>query len=104
MHLLFESEEQVIELMIEKEFSDVPIMVDVARKESGLNPYAYNPEWHKGCRGSYGIFQIACVNYKGNPEDLFDIRLNIEIAREVYESQSLNAWGVCGKLVDCKLK
>jgi hypothetical protein len=70
-------------------------MIDIAHAESNLIPEAYNPEWHKGCQGSRGIFQIACVNYYGDQSDLFDPKVNIQVAREVYLSQGLRAWGVC---------
>lgn len=82
----------------------VPHMYQIALEESRLKPTAYNPESHKGCDGSFGIFQIACVNYSGNPKDLYDIETNVEIAKKVLERQGFSAWGVCrdGK-VDCPL-
>ena len=48
------------------------LMWQIMLCESGGNPNAYNPEWHKGCRGSYGIFQVACVHskYVDSLEDL----------------------------------
>src|ERR1700743_418361 len=77
-------------------------MYQIAQKESNLDPKAYNPESHDTCSGSYGILQVACVNYSGDPQDLFDIETNIKTARKVYDSQSYGAWGVCTKkLVDC---
>jgi soluble lytic murein transglycosylase-like protein len=73
------------------------VFVAIAKAESNLNPKAYNPEWHKrgNCYGSYGLFQIGCLNYNGNPEDLFDIEKNIELAVKVYAEQGLKAWSVC---------
>jgi hypothetical protein len=73
----------------------MPHMYQIALAESNLRPNAFNPEAHKNCRGSYGLFQIACVNYKGNPEDLFDIETNVMMARVVFDRQGFNAWGVC---------
>lgn len=77
-------------------------MLEIATKESNLDPKAYNPESHEKCKGSYGLLQIACSNYQGDPNDLFDPQLNIETAKQVYDEQGYRAWGVCTeKLVDC---
>lgn len=82
-------------------------MVSIAKCESGLKPHAYNPEWHRNrqgepvCQGSYGLFQIGCVNYKGDPKDLYDIQTNLQYARKIYDTQGLRAWGVCRKIIDC---
>lgn len=73
----------------------VPVMYQIALAESNLNTKAYNPESHKNCQGSYGVYQIACVNYKGVSDDLFDLETNVLVAKEVYERQGLRAWGVC---------
>ena len=95
-----------VEDLIKKSFTN-PLMLEIAIAESGLNPKAYNPEWHydkngnKVCQGSWGLFQIACSNYDGNPEDLFDPELNIEIAKQVLASQGIKAWGVCRTKVQC---
>lgn len=78
------------------------LMIEVAEAESNFNTNAYNPEWHYGCQGSYGLMQIACVNYEGDPEDLFDPSLNLAMARKVYESQGIGAWGVCVNKVECE--
>ena len=89
-----------IEEIIERELGEV--FVDIARAESGLDPNAYNPERHRGCKGSWGLFQIACLHYEGNPKDLFDVELNIKLAKEVYEKQGFKAWSVCKKIVVCE--
>ena len=77
------------------------LMIEVAEAESNFNTNAYNPEWHNGCQGSYGLLQIACVNYEGDADDLFDPVVNVEVARRVYDSQGIRAWGVCNSKVDC---
>lgn len=76
----------------------------VAKAESSLNPNAVNMEEHNGCTGSYGLMQISCIHYTGNPNDLKDVDLNLKIARKIYERVGWSAWGVCkdGK-VDCGL-
>jgi hypothetical protein len=84
-----------------------PIMVDIARLESGFNPKAYNPEWHydalgnKVCQGSYGIFQIACVHYLENPERLYDVEFNLEMAKKVLYTGGILSWGVCHGKIQC---
>ena len=93
--------------LIKSTFHSTPIMFDIAVAESGLNPKAYNPEWHydnkgnKVCQGSFGLFQVACSNYSGNPKDLFDPEINIQLAKKILGSQGVFAWGVCHGLVDC---
>lgn len=62
--------------------------------ESSNNPKAYNPERHRGCNGSYGLFQISCLYWKEG-EDKFDPALNVERAYEVYKKQNWNAWKNC---------
>lgn len=94
------TQEKILAL-VDRYFPDISVMKEIAVAESHLNPYAFNPEPHKGCVGSYGVLQIACGNYKGNPLDLFDIETNIKVARQVYERQGLRAWGVCRQKVDC---
>lgn len=64
----------------------------IAFLESGNNLRAYNPEPHNGCNGSYGYFQIACVNYEGDKKDLYDLETNIKTAKEVFDSQGYGAW------------
>jgi len=83
-----------------------PIMLDIARLESGFNPKAYNPEWHykdgvKYCQGSYGIFQIACLHYPENPERLYDVEFNIEMAKKVLSTGGILSWGVCHGKIQC---
>lgn len=60
--------------------------------ESNLNPDAYNPEWHNGCQGSRGIFQIACLHTEV-PDQLFDVDYNLQKAREIYDREGLKPWG-----------
>ena len=82
-----------VELKIREAFPDnYEVMLAVAQAESGLNPNALNPEKHYGCSGSRGIFQIACVHVD-DPELLYDVDYNIEVAKGIYESQGLKPWG-----------
>lgn len=85
--------EPIIENKIKKAFPDnYEVMLAIAQAESELNKNAYNPEWHNGCQGSIGIFQIACVHVD-NPELLYDVDYNIEVAKRIYENEGLEPWG-----------
>lgn len=72
---------------------DPETAVAIAKAESNLIPWAYNPEAHRGCAGSIGVMQIACVHYDGDPRDLHDVALNLRIARSIYEEQGWKPWG-----------
>lgn len=77
-----------------------PIFIEIAKAESSMKPTAYNPERHLGCAGSYGLLQIACLHFDGEPT--FDIDTNIQLAKKVYEEQGFGAWSVCvKKIVNC---
>lgn len=61
--------------------------------ESGLKQYALNAQdSHKGCKGSYGIFQIGCL-HETDPTVLYDIEYNIKRAREIYDQSGWKPWG-----------
>lgn len=86
--------DEIIQL-IRDTFPETPgLAVAIAKAESGenLKATAYNPEAHKGCIGSYGVFQIACV-HEDNIEKLYDVEYNIQRAREIYDSEGWSAWG-----------
>ena len=68
------------------------LMYRIMKCESSLNPRAHNPEWHKGCQGSYGLFQVACVHGYSN---LYDPESNIEAAYRVWQKQGYWAWKNC---------
>jgi hypothetical protein len=70
----------------------------IAKCESSFKPTAYNPERHRGCNGSYGIFQVACLHWKEG-EDRFDPALNVGRAYEVYKRQGWRAWRNCYKAI-----
>jgi len=61
--------------------------------ESELNQYAINStDYHKGCIGSYGIFQIGCL-HESDPNVLYDVEYNIKRARELYDKSGWLPWG-----------
>lgn len=95
--------EQYIEYAV-AQFKEHGISEQVTRAliqaESEGYPDAYNPEAHRHwrtrevlCYGSYGLFQIGCVNYIHNPEALYDPYLNVDVAVQVLQSQGITAWG-----------
>jgi len=85
--------EVTIEDKIRQAFPEDPdLFVAIAKAESNLNPRAFNPEGHKGCAGSIGVFQIACL-HTDNPEKLFDVDTNIEYAVLIYGRDGLKPWG-----------
>ena len=58
-----------------------------------LNPKALNAQdSHKGCKGSYGIFQIGCL-HESDPSVLYDVEYNIKRARELYDADGWAPWG-----------
>lgn len=82
----------------------VPLMVNIAKRESGLNPQAHNPNRSTG-DNSYGLFQINMIDNLGparlkqfadlgvkSYEDLKDPWKNVQAAKRVYDSQGLGAW------------
>jgi len=83
-----------IKQMIRNAFPEDPVTaVAVAMAESELHPYALNTtDSHKGCTGSYGIFQIGCL-HENNPNVLYDIEYNIKRAREIYNESGWKPWG-----------
>lgn len=82
----------------------VPLMVNIAKRESGLNPLAHNPNRATG-DNSYGLFQINMIDSLGparlkqfadlgvgSYEDLKDPWKNVQAAKRVHDSQGLGAW------------
>lgn len=80
--------------LIRKWFPEEPdVAIAVAMAESRLNPQATNwQDSHKGCMGSFGIFQIGCL-HEENPETLYDVEYNIKRAREIYDESGWQPWG-----------
>ena len=100
-HLLFDNEEQVIELMIEKEFSDVPIMKKIAICESGMKQFDEKGKVITGKAKEKGLFQIHPVWFPTMEKlgiDVDTIQGNIKAARHVLNVQGLSAW-TCWNMV-----
>jgi hypothetical protein len=84
-----------VEKLIRKYFpNDYATALAVAKAESGLRANATNwKDSHRGCTGSFGIFQIGCL-HESNPEVLYDVEYNIKRAREIHDAAgSWQPWG-----------
>ena len=69
---------------------DVNVAMAIMKAESGCRHEAFNPEWHRGCQGSRGLFQIACVHH----DSTFDPEANIAAAYRIYSARgSWRDWG-----------
>ncbi len=86
--------ESVIKNKIKEYDWNTDVAIAVAKNESHFFPDAYNPEWHDGCRGSYGVFQIGCI-HGYSEEEMFDWERNIEIAYQIWKREGWRPWGVC---------
>jgi hypothetical protein len=83
--------------------TEADTMTQIAYKESGWNPRAYNGNSGTG-DNSYGLWQINMLGKMGEErrkswglksnDDLFDPSVNAMAARSVYRSQGFNAWSV----------
>ncbi len=100
------SERQLAAYLKQAGFAEdrIPLMVNIARRESGLNPQAHNPNRATG-DNSYGLFQINMIDNLGparlkdfasfgvsSYEDLKDPWKNVQAAKRVFDSQGINAW------------
>jgi len=92
-----------VEEMIKSYDWDYNIALAVMKAESGGNSEAFNPEWHRNCQGSYGLFQMACI-HSVNPAELFAPQININRAYQLYLKEGWRPWSVCTNgIVDCGL-
>lgn len=94
MLVLDYSDPKDIEQLIRNTFPEAPnTAVAIAMAESELNTNAFNGEAHIGCNGSIGVFQIACVHNRKDPQALRDVETNIKKAREIYLREGWKPWG-----------
>ena len=76
--------------------------IAVAKAESGLVPTASNwNDAHRGCNGSFGIFQIGCI-HGSEIEDLYNVEYNIKKARQIYDAAG--GWQPWGAVTDGSYK
>lgn len=88
---------------IEKYPWNTTIAVQIAVHESTCNPKAINwNDHHKGCDGSFGLMQVACLHYsKGQTRN--DPETNISVAYQVYLAAhgSFRDWSTCRMIKGC---
>lgn len=69
---------------------DTSIAMAIMQAESGCNPMAANlTDSHATCKGSFGLFQIACFDGQ-----VYDPAQNVAIAYRKYKSSGWRPWGV----------
>jgi hypothetical protein len=87
-------EEYVVDKILET-FPEAPIMVEVARCESGLDPHA-DRITHDGRTGiDVGLFQINQIHLKKLNElglDRYDLYDNLTYAKMLYDARGLGDW------------
>jgi hypothetical protein len=102
------SDPKDIESLIRRTFVEEPnTAVAIAKAESELNTNAFNGEAHIGCNGSIGVFQIACVHNRKDPQALRDVEFNIKKARAIYletKARTGNGWTQWGAYTDGRWK
>lgn len=68
---------------------DTRIAMAIMRAESGCNPMAANlTDSHATCKGSFGLFQIACFDGQ-----VYDPAQNVAIAYRKYKASGWRPWG-----------
>jgi lysozyme-like protein len=82
--------------------SDLQRMVAIAKRESGWDPSAHNPNppddsyglWQINMLGTMGPSRAASLGIDPNPpyEELFDPATNARAMKMIYDSQGWNAW------------
>lgn len=68
---------------------NVSVAMAVMQAESGCNPNAANlTDSHATCKGSFGLFQIACFDGQ-----VYDPAQNIAVAWRKYQARNWQPWG-----------
>jgi hypothetical protein len=68
---------------------NVNVAMAIMQAESGCNPNAANwTDSHSTCKGSFGLFQIACFSGQ-----VYDPAQNISIAYQKYQARGWQPWG-----------
>lgn len=99
------SKRKLAELLLQGGFTEqqIPAMMEIAKRESSLNPLALNPNADTGDL-SYGLFQINMLGGMGperrkalglkSNEELYDPETNVRAAKYIYDMQGPQAWSV----------
>ena len=82
------TERELVIAEIERVFGDdSAVMKRVAFCESGFNPKAKNPK-----SSATGVFQIMAGVHGVSPRFLMDYKVNIAIAKKLFDEQKTNPW------------
>lgn len=89
-----------IEARVRELFMDAPVMVDVARCESGFRQFAPSGQPLSGGRGAnIGVFQINEASHaswsKSLGYDIYSTEGNLAYARYLYDRQGTKPWVSC---------
>lgn len=76
-------------MLIRYEFVDAPVMVDIARAESGFNCQAKNP--NSSAKGCFQILDGTWAYFECEG-DVLNARDNIVCARKIYERNGTRDW------------
>tara|TARA_R100001509_G_C4790509_1_gene189594 strand:- start:8 stop:604 length:597 start_codon:yes stop_codon:yes gene_type:complete len=99
------TKKQIAESLLKAGFSpqDLPTMIEIARRESGFNRLALNPDASTGDL-SYGPFQINMIGDMGperrklfgieKNEQLYDLDTSARAAKIIKDQQGFGAWSV----------
>tara|TARA_R110002020_G_scaffold417673_2_gene626871 strand:- start:16358 stop:16954 length:597 start_codon:yes stop_codon:yes gene_type:complete len=99
------TKKQIAESLLKAGFSpqDLPTMIEIARRESGFNRLALNPDASTGDL-SYGTFQINMLGDMGperrkqfgieKNEQLYDLDTSARAAKIIKDQQGFKAWSV----------
>ncbi|MDX9893703.1 MAG: peptidoglycan-binding protein [Patescibacteria group bacterium] len=89
------------EKMVRSYFADIPVMIDVAKCESGFRQFKDDGTVVKAYGLYIGVFQIdekIHAEYaKSLGMDIYTLPGNLAYARRLYEQRGLAAWPVCSK-------
>jgi hypothetical protein len=89
---------ETIEALVREEFSDIPIMVDIARCESQFIQFNKDGSVHRGRinPADVGIFQVnESYHLKASEKlnlDIHTVEGNLKYARHLYENEGADPW------------
>jgi hypothetical protein len=91
-----------VEARVRAYFSDIPIMAEIARCESGFHMYdEYGNPLYGGTGGMVGVFQEAAAIHNDTAKELGlninTLEGNLAYARYLYENQGLAPWYASSK-------
>lgn len=74
--------------------------IDIALCESGLQPYAYNPELYAKSKGiteysSCGIFQHNDPRCEASGSEVYNWKYSVDLAKEKYDRRGWYPWKNC---------